>query len=283
MKTLLALIKHPGKADKFLKYAMGFAGDMDLNLRVMYVEDPAHYPIGSTELSGAVVARMQESLNVRMKEGRQQLSSMVSDLTSDVPGWQTVEVDAEAGNDTRIINDLVDEGSIHMVMLSNLDDDFWYRDTRIGNIAREANCPVWVIPENAEYTPIRKVLYTTDYKEEDIPTMKKLIELTQEQEPEITALHVTEDVDFELRIKNAGFQKMLETKTGYDRITLRAMVPQQGEDAAELVNNYSERIHADLIVVLQENLSFLERLFGQDQASRVLEEANKPVLLYHSS
>ena len=283
MNTLLILIKQPGSAEKFLRYAMGFGADMKMNLRVMYVEDPVHYPAGSTEMTGAVAARMQEELETRVKLGKQQLESTVSALMPDEPALGSIQVDAVAGSENEIIGEMVNEGSIQMVMIRNLDIHFWFRDSRVKTIARNVKCPVWVIPKQAEYSPFSQVLYTTDYNEEDISTLNRLIELMHAQNPEITALHVTDDVDFELRIKHAGFQKILEEKTHYARIKAKALVSQKSGDAMELVNSYANRIQADLVVVLQENLSFLERLFGHDQATRVLEEANRPVLLFHES
>jgi len=262
---------------------MGFAADMKMNLRVMYVEDPVHYPVGSTEMTGAVAARIQEELETRVKLGKQQLESTVSALMPEEPVLGSIQVDAVAGSETDIIGEMVNEGSIQMVMIRNLDIHFWFRDSRVKTIARNVKCPVWVIPKQAEYSPFSQVLYTTDYQEEDISTLNRLIELMHAQSPEITALHVTDDVDFELRIKHAGFQKILEEKTHYARIKAKALVSQKSGDAMELVNSYANRIQADLVVVLQENLSFLERLFGHDQATRVLEEANRPVLLFHES
>lgn len=283
MKTLLVLIKHPNTSEKFLKYAFSFAEDMNMHVRALYVVDPVEYPVGASKLSGQVAAKIQHDLNYRIKESGQQLRSMLAEFSREKPAWQNVEVGTFTGKDVRIINELVNEQKIHMVMIRNLNDDLWFRDSRERAIAREAKCPVWVIPEDAEYGPFRRVLYTTDYNEEDIPNLNKLIDLTHAHDPEITALHVTEDVDFELRIKNAGFQKILEMKTGYSDIRVKALVPQHAVDPMELVKSYAERIQADLLVVLQENHSFMDRFFGKDHAARVLREAKRPVLLYHES
>jgi nucleotide-binding universal stress UspA family protein len=284
MKTLLVLIRHPRNAEHYLSYAMAFARDMELNLRVMYVKNTFQYPIGSPELSGSAMAQAHADLEARMHEGKQQIESMISSAMPEGQGSQPVDVETVTGiNLSENINNLIRTGEVHMLMLKNPEDDFWYLDSQARAIVRDAKCPVWVIPVDAKYTPFKEVLYTTDYDQEDIPTLLKLIDLTLAHHPEITALHITENVDFEVRIKHVGFQKMLEEKTKYDRIKLQAVVPQQGEKAAELVNSYAERIHADLIVILQENLSFLERLFGMDHAARVLEEANRPVLLHHES
>jgi nucleotide-binding universal stress UspA family protein len=138
-----------------------------------------------------------------------------------------------------------------------------------------------VIPENSDYNPIHSVIYATDYNEEDIPTLEKLIRLTYFESPKITALHITDNVDFDLRIKNAGFQKMLESKLGYENIEVKALVENQGDDMVSLINDYAARISADLIVVLKENRRFLERLFRPSSSEKIIEEASRPVLVFH--
>jgi nucleotide-binding universal stress UspA family protein len=126
------------------------------------------------------------------------------------------------------------------------------------------------------------VIYATDYNEEDIPTLKELIRLTYFNSPTITALHITENIDFDLRIKNAGFQKMLESQVDYDNIRVKALVEDQGDDMVSLINDYATRENADLIVVLKENRRFLERLFKPSSSEKIIEKANRPVLVYHA-
>jgi nucleotide-binding universal stress UspA family protein len=52
-------------------------------------------------------------------------------------------------------------------------------------------------------------------------------------------------------------------------------------DPAEEVNLVAEDLQADLIITASHHPGFLSRLFGTDQAPRILHRARCPVLVYH--
>jgi universal stress protein F len=52
-------------------------------------------------------------------------------------------------------------------------------------------------------------------------------------------------------------------------------------DPAEQVNLIAKDLNADLIVTASHHPDFLSRLFGTDQAPRILHRAQCPVLVYH--
>lgn len=52
-------------------------------------------------------------------------------------------------------------------------------------------------------------------------------------------------------------------------------------DPAEEVNLIAKDLHADLIITASHHPRFLSRLFGTDQAPRILHRAQCPVLVYH--
>jgi nucleotide-binding universal stress UspA family protein len=201
-----------------------------------------------------------------------------------IAGEVIVEISNEIGNENRIARDKVEAGEVQMVMIEGSGkSSAWLEDNMVKDIVREINCPVWIIPENTEYRPFHHIIYATDYHEEDLPTIKRLIEFTHNLNPRITALHITDNVDFELKIKNVGFKKMLETKAGNNRVEVKALVDQEGNQMAELLHLYASREGADLMVVLKENRLFLERLFKPSSSERIIEESGLPVLVFHTN
>jgi nucleotide-binding universal stress UspA family protein len=52
-------------------------------------------------------------------------------------------------------------------------------------------------------------------------------------------------------------------------------------DPAEQVTTLAQDLDADLIITASHNPGFLTRLFGWDQAPRILQRAHCPVLVYH--
>ena len=52
-------------------------------------------------------------------------------------------------------------------------------------------------------------------------------------------------------------------------------------DPAEQIARSAQDLHADLIIIAAHHPGFLGRLFGLDQAPRILHRASCPVLVYH--
>lgn len=283
MKTLLTLIKKPDSSNELLKYSMNFARDMNLNVHLLYVENPIHYPLGAPDLSGSAVVRLQDDLKEKINTGIHTLSDQVTAMVPTIAGKLVVEVSAKIGDEEKIINEMVQSGEAQMAMIeSSGKSGFWLKDSSVQEITRNINCPVWVIPEDTEFQPFIDIIYATDYQEEDILTLIKLIDLTHHFTPHITALHITEDTGFDLRIKNAGFQKMLKKKTDYNNITVKALIENSGNDMVDLIQDYAARRSANLIVVLKENRRFLEKIFKPSSSEKIIEGANRPVLVYHA-
>jgi nucleotide-binding universal stress UspA family protein len=283
MKTLLVLVKSLGNSEKYIEYALGLASDLRVNIQIFYVENPSLHPLGSPDLSGTAISQLQKSLEEKIDTAKELLTNQVEAHVHKISGRVIAEIITDIGDEISLINEKVESEDVQMVMIEGLGiGSFSLKESFAKEVIRKINCPVWVIPENSDYNSIHSVIYATDYNEEDIPTLKELIRLTYFNSPNITALHITENVDFDLRIKNAGFQKMLESQVDYDNIRVKALVEDQGDDVVSLINDYAARENAGLIAVLKENRRFLERLFKPSSSGKIIEKANRPVLVYHA-
>ncbi|MCJ7718027.1 MAG: universal stress protein [Anaerolineales bacterium] len=284
MKTILVVVKDFENTENYLKYVLGLAKDLAANVLLFYAEEPFKYPLGAAGMEGRAYAELQASLEARIKTARETLSNQVSALVAKVAGISIVEVKTAIGNKESLINEMVNSGQVQMVMMQGPSKDSFIQDiTEATSLFRSVNWPVWIIPEKCKYQIIESIIYATDYQEEDISTLSKLISHTYFLSPKITALHITETPDFELRVKNAGFSKMLESKLSYNDISVKALVEKEGNDVAQMIESYASRIKADLIVMLKENKGFLERIFNPSSADKIMKESSLPVLIYHSA
>ncbi len=282
MKTLLAVIRDPGSSEGFIRYLIDLARDLGTRVHLLYVENPAQYPLGTPDTTGVAVANLQKSLEAKVEDARDTLNRHLELLMPKIAGEVIVEVSSEVGNELVIIDGLVDDGEAEMLALEYRQvSGFWQKDSFVKEMMRNIRCPVWVVPENTQYQGLHRIVYATDYHEEDLRTMKRLIRLTLPFSPEIEALHITDSVDFDEKVKKAGFQKMLETRTGYRQISLTTLMEHNGHNMTELINSYASRTKTDLIVVLKENKNFLERIFRPSHSEKMVEESEKPILVFH--
>ena len=282
MKTLLAIINEPGNLKEFIKYAAQLSNDLNTRLTLLAVQNPQAYSVGTHHAGGAIAANTQMILEEMAQKAKEDLLQLSKEATAELPFEINIEVLSEIGIKKMIVEELVSENKADMVILNSEPDvSFWEQSAANKDIIYDINCPVWVIPEKTEYVPYSKVVYATNYKEEDISNMKKLLKLVGTLNPEIVALHITDTTDFEEKVKQKGFLDTLQENTGYDKIDVKALKERENDNVAQLINDYSSDIDANLVVLLKENRNFLDRLFNPSSTKKLIKEAKLPVLIFH--
>lgn len=279
METLLAIIEEPKEAKQFISYVGRMALDFSFKVHLIYVQEPYDYTLGqppSVSYSTSLEIQKQNA-----KEAESTLKSLISEIRNEIPGDIIIEYSTEIADKSAVINDYVAANKANMAILEAQEKiSFWTFTSSYIDVINNVNCPVWVIPHKAQYKPIRQIIYATDYKEEDVGTLRKLIGLTFRLSPSITALHICDSVDFEERVRQTGFNEMVQEKTGYKNITVKCMTEKEHQNTSHLINDYALEVEADLIVVLKENRNFFDRIFNPNSTKKVVKETELPVLVY---
>jgi len=283
MKTLLVLVRNPAESAWIMEYAIRLSHDLKLDLHYLHVQNAKGHLMAGPNASGAAVEQLQRDLRKNAELARESMQEQVNELMKMQEATMTVEVTTSIGNEVSLVNELVKRNKVQMLMLAGKGlGEAGFSKSFVDDVSREVNCPVWIIPENTRYRPMDSIVYATDYQEEDISTLSRLIDLTHFVSPVITALHITHNPDFEVRIKNAGFQKVIRNKIGYDDIKVKALVEKQGADIPEMIADFASKDRASLVVVLKDDKSLFERLFTESTSEKIVQESSFPVLVYHS-
>lgn len=283
MKTLIALIKNPEESKGFIRYSIQLAEKLESNLHLLHTADLEGYPLGTSNISGQAYMEMKSSLENRAKRVKDLLYKYSEEIAQELTTKVHVDVSAEIGKESLILNGMIDdflEGSM-VVLEGHAEEDVWYKHDQTKNIVLSVSCPVWVIPAASTFNSFHRIVYASDYSKEDMAVLNRVIRILKPFSPQLTALHVTDDMDFDLKVKQAGFQKMLQEKTQYDRIMVETLVENVGEDMSSAISNYCQKFGTDLIVLLQENTGFLKKIFTESPTVKILKQVELPVLVYH--
>ncbi len=282
MKTILVNIDDPYECKDYVSYCIKVAKDLCKAVRLLYVFDPKNYPLGMPGSLGDDVQWINENITRVTDEAKRQIGKTVQELKNEIPDMPFIDYSVETGFIRDIIEDISGQNYIEMIMLQ---ENERRKDQMIGDsdvdIIRHTNCPVWIIPKEINYHPYKNVVYATDYNESDVQTMKNLAQLIKPYTPNITALHITESLDFDEQVKKVGFRDMLTEKIRYKNIDVKTFIDQDGKDVVESINEYVEGNNTDLIVLLKENRHFLDRIFKVSSAKKLIRHAHQPVLVYH--
>lgn len=282
MKTLLAIINEPRESKEFLRYAAQLAIDLKARVQVLHAQTPTNYPLGfiaSTEIPSLEAQRSMEKI---VEDSRYALDNHIKNITVELSNNVFAGSFSEIGTAAELADQLVSEKKVDMVVLEGQQNaSFWTQTSTNMDIIQMVGCPVWIIPKDEVYKPFNKIVYATDYKKEDVANLKKLIGLFPDIMPTITALHITDSIEFEEELRKSGFIERLQSQTTYPQLQVKAIYQSNHDNLIELINDYAVKNAASLIVVVKENESFFERIFKPSHTKKILKNTELPVLVYH--
>ncbi len=285
MKSLLIPIEFADKMDKTVIYGANLARDLNLSLLLVHVIDVQvagpDVPNVSTGYNYTPQVTV-EVLKEREEAAREMLNKHVEMINSYVINPPPVYQEILNGTNTDKIVDRSDMDDVEMILVQEEEEHAALLENTDQKVASQANCPVWIIPSETEYTPLKEIVYATDYKKEDIDTLKKLSHIAARHDSHITSVHVVDDKEFDDRLREEGFNETIAEKVGYNEITFATV--SNGTDQDGLVNQLDEFAHANkanVIVILKENRSFFEKIFSKSATKKLIKKTNLPVLVFH--
>lgn len=281
MKTIAFSLEDIESSWKLIRYAVLLAKDLNANVQVIFVQSP---PViyGEHDFLGTVATSVHQNVLGYDNTVKIKAEKIIGELKKEISAETNITFCLEEGTYNQILTQKVEDGEIDMVMLPDqTDQSAWTQTLSNLDIIRNVQCPIWIIAPNTKYQPLKKIIYATDYQKEDISTLKRLLALTSVFTPEIIALHVSDNIDFEKKIIKAGFKEMIKMETGSNAISLKNIVNENNQNVTEILTNVAAEINADLIVVLQENKNFLERIFESSFTKELIDQTQIPVLVFH--
>jgi nucleotide-binding universal stress UspA family protein len=283
MKTLLTLFDNPSISKEFVRYAIYLAKNLNATVQLVFVQNPQVIPLVAPGTGSTADVHIHEDIEALARSVKNSVVEIIRDVKEQISAEIKVEYKSETGSASLIIEEMTSNGEVDMVLLEGEPDKpFWLQTNSNLELIENASCPVLVVAPNTEYQPLKKIIYATDYREEDIKTLKELIELTRPFVTDILALHISESMDFEEKVKKVGFNEMLKAKTNFNNISLKVLIDKNERDVVEVMNEEIDKEKANLVVILKENRSFFERLFKSSFTADVIKNVDLPVLVFHS-
>ena len=281
-KTLLTLINFAKDYEKHADYAARLACDLNLKLILLHVYNSGVYPFGSaSSINGGGLLYAQSNILIHKKSADKKLKELAVRLNRSFPD---LLIDTIISEDFELsaVKDLIENDEADMLLTANNQYNSMFSvNADSYELIHEIDCPIWIIPENHNYNPLKQIVYATDYKSEDIKTITDLVELTGSFNPHISALHITDDPGFESKIKKEGFRDILVEKTAYKNLEVINALTSNSGNIGELLDEYASKNKVDLIVALRENRNFLDRLFKVSTTKKLVTKSHIPILIYH--
>jgi nucleotide-binding universal stress UspA family protein len=146
-------------------------------------------------------------------------------------------------------------------------------------MAERKVCPVLIVPENASFNPVKNVMLTSDFKNTENTTpsvlIKKFLDLSQAQ------LHVVNvDSDHYISLTDNYEAEKQELKKMFADYNPEFYFMRLF-DVDEAINLFAESRNIDLIIVVQKNHSFMQKLLRGSRTKTLSFHSKMPILVMH--
>jgi nucleotide-binding universal stress UspA family protein len=201
--------------------------------------------------------------------------------------WEGPNIQLEAVENKTVLKGIIataDEWHAYLIVVG-VKGESGLRESIMGSTTKQliekAPCPILAIPADASYNPIKTIVYGTDFENEDIYAIRKLVEMAKHFDAEIKVVHITTKKELDNANQMEGFKNMLQQKVEYERMEFVHLVSESIFDA---LRNYLGEVGADMAVLLErERKGVFKKWFHRDLVKKMESYGNIPLLSFRGS
>ncbi len=280
MKTILCATDYSENSVAALKYAHEMSEQLETRLVIAHVFD---YPtiLGMEGLDEPFPHLEKDAFKLH----RSKLEKFCTEHMGNE--WQAPNIQLEAVKNKSIIHGIIaiaDEWHAYLIVVG-VKGESGLRESIMGSTTKhlieKAPCPILAIPADASYNPIKTIVYGTDFEDEDIYAIRKLVEMANQFDAEIKVVHITTKKELDKVNQMEGFKNMLLQKVKYERMEFVHLVSENIFDALRI---YLGEVGADLVVLLErKKKGVFKKWFHRDLVKKMESYGNIPLLSFRGS
>lgn len=225
-------------------------------------------------LGTGVVVSMIDVLQKRSSEG---LAEDVDFLIKEFPEAQ-LQRRSEHGDLSLVINDLLTEELYDFVVMGTKGETSgrWLMGSVAKSTIQDVNIPVIVVPDEASYRPVKKIVYATDLNKDESYLIGLVVNFARVHDAEITLLHVGEgEINQEWNIDE---MEGIKESINYTKVDFRELVHANIEEA---IINHVEENDTDILAITTYTTTFMKKLFHRSVTKQLLLHAHLPMLVFN--
>jgi nucleotide-binding universal stress UspA family protein len=185
------------------------------------------------------------------------------------------------GQTTDSVNRIAKTEKVDFIMMgtkgvSNMLDK--WLGTNAQNVLESADCPVWIIPENAPLNYPKMFMYAADFKEDDVVSTHKVLEIAKPLRATCKVIHIHDY--YEEISKKTVKAKVSELNYEFadeDDVTIKNIDRQEVYDG---LRTYVRTHKPDVLALAVHHKSFLSKIFERSITEHFVQEGNIPLLTF---
>lgn len=276
MKTILVPTDFSEAAYNAARYALGLARQLQTARIVLYHAYELIVPIPDVPTTVPMVN--SDELRAASLEG---LEKMIRELSPLLPENVQLEPRAENHLLPANINQMCQQEQADLVVMG-ITGGSQLEEMLIGSnavdVLKHTSCPVIVVPSDARFTAIRKVVFAADFRKivahTPIAPLKKLLDTFK---PELHVLNIDHD------------NKHFNPDTPYETLLLDTLLegynPQfhfvDSTNVVQGIMDFAEQEQADLILIIPRKHGLFENIFKRSRTTQLAFHSHIPLLAIH--
>lgn len=149
--------------------------------------------------------------------------------------------------------------------------------THAQEVMKNADCPVWVVPEDAPINYPQNFLYAADFQGDEVAAIEQLLTIAKPLGVKCKVLHVHDY--FEPNIGHAiqEMTQLLEDKFEQHNLTVKCI---KRAEIIEGLETYIKNHQPDVVVLASHDKSLLDKFFNDSVTKHFVQEGKLPLLIF---
>ncbi|MCG8383915.1 MAG: universal stress protein [Cytophagales bacterium] len=273
MKKILCPVDFSSTSLNALEFAVAIAKKFHSSITLVnvFTERDFNQIVGEEALGKT----FKELMNMAMARLRNLADSINKDPSS--KGIDKCEYSLELGELTDQLEFQVTDHRFDLVVMgttgiSKTNGIFFGSHTE--DVIDKIKIPVLCVPGSAVYQGFNKLVYASDFAEEDKLAIQEVISFATMFDSRVSVLHINQS-DTDLQYKE--FVEELSSFIQYEKI---GFVNKEFKDSVGMgINEYMEDENSDLLVVFKRHRNFVQSIFHKSITKVLAYSTNKPLLV----
>lgn len=278
MKRILFPTDFSTEANTAFVYALHFADAFDAEVVILHVYDlpiveTGPLPGATGEIFDIVETNQVENFNEQMPE----MNRLAGEYKMEHVKTRSMLL---YGDLVYTVNKVCKDEEIDLIVMgtkgaSGMKETFLGSST--GAVMSNVPVPVLAVPSGAEYSQLKNIAFTTQYKEKDLEALAKALQISKKFDAIIHCLYIQ------------GSEGNAETNPGVEQWKMRYSAENiifehpSGADIEQAILEFVERSNIDLIIMRAHKRSFFEGLFHKSLTKKMTYHSKVPILVYHEN
>ncbi len=278
MEKILCPTDFSSTSAKAVDYAVYIAQHAGAHLTIAHV---VHLPIVDTSETALVAS---ELLGEQLRDAADKLKSLCRHIEEKHGANRNGGFTCDYLVKETLLTDLATEMSQHqgydLIVMGTTGLDNTMEELLIGSntesVIEEVKCPVLSIPSIAPPPKLEKIVYASDYSEEDRIALKQVVKLGSYFGSHIDVVHVIKPKDVNSTEEAEHFWNELQEMFPGVPLSFQE-IPSKHRD--EALNMYFKQAEGEVLAIVRRRKGFLKELFTQSLAERLTYQAKVPLLV----